>query len=211
VNGEDGGGYTTVHGRTRLGLVVHRRAGGDGTAPPRTASARAYLREGLPAVYQEHDFGMRFVGALESVLDPVVALLDNLPAHFDAALAPADLVDLLSAWLGLESDESATLEHRREVLRRASDLARRRGTKRGLEDLLAVSFPDLKLRVEDAGGVVFATDPAALPEPAAPGFVVYCDTAVDEQTAAAVARLLERARPAHASYRLRVRRSGGGG
>jgi phage tail-like protein len=210
VNGEGGDGYTTVHGRTRLGLVVHRRADGAGAAPPRAASARAYLRSGLPAVYQEQDFGMRFVGALETVLDPIVALLDNLPAHFDADLAPADLVELLSAWLGIEADESLTLERRRDVLRRASDLARRRGTKRGLEEVLAVTFPDLELRVEDAGRVSFATDPADLPEPEPPGFVVYCDTPVDEETAAAVARLLERARPAHASFRLRVRRSGGG-
>ena len=52
-----------------------------------------YLRGGLPAVYQEGDFGMRFVGALEPMLDPIVALLDALPAHFDPDLAPRDVLD----------------------------------------------------------------------------------------------------------------------
>jgi len=53
---------------------------------PGSASGRSYLRTGLPAVYQtgdRTDFGMRFLTALEMVLDPVVALLDNLPSHFD--------------------------------------------------------------------------------------------------------------------------------
>ena len=32
---------------------------------------------------------MRFVGALETLLDPIVGMLDNLPAHFDPDLAAA--------------------------------------------------------------------------------------------------------------------------
>ena len=49
---------------------------------------------------------MRFVGALETLLDPIVAMLDALPAHFDPDYAPRDVLDLLSAWLGVELDES---------------------------------------------------------------------------------------------------------
>ena len=64
------------------------------------ASTRAYLRNGLPALYQDGDFGMRFVGALEELLDPIVAILDALPSHFDPNFAPPDILDLLAAWLG---------------------------------------------------------------------------------------------------------------
>ena len=32
---------------------------------------------------------MRFIGALETLLDPIVAVLDALPAHFSADLRAA--------------------------------------------------------------------------------------------------------------------------
>ena len=63
---------------------------------------------------------MRFVGALETLLDPIVAMLDTLPAHFDPDIAPLDVVDLLAAWLGLELDESQELKHQRELVRRSA-------------------------------------------------------------------------------------------
>ena len=72
-----------------------RLASGPKETPP-VASSRAYLRGALPAVYQEGDFGMRFIGALETLLDPIVAVLDALPAHFSADHAPRDVLDLLT-------------------------------------------------------------------------------------------------------------------
>ncbi len=104
-----------------------RPAEGASTAP-QVASARGYLRRGLPAVYHDDDFGMRFVGALETLLDPIVSILDNLPAHFDPDIAPLDVVDMLAVWLGLEPEESWSEELRRELVRRAGELTRKRGT-----------------------------------------------------------------------------------
>ena len=72
---------------------------------------------------------MRFVGALEAVLDPIVAVLDALPAHFNPDHAPRDVLDLLAAWLGVELDESQPLRERRELVRQAAELSRRRGTR----------------------------------------------------------------------------------
>ena len=43
---------------------------------------------------------MRLVAALEAVLDPIVALLDALHAHFDPDLAPLDILELTTGWLG---------------------------------------------------------------------------------------------------------------
>jgi phage tail-like protein len=199
------------------------------------------MRDALPAVYREGDFGMRFVGALEHVLDPVVALLDNLPAHFDPRHAPPDVVELLGAWLGLEHDEARRGEDRRELVQGAAELLRKRGTRAGLEQALALAFPGVPLRVEDGGGVRWSTAhegaegsaseassedttaeqqstpdvPAPAPEPApkprstkAPepdSFVVYCDRPVPEATQAAIARLIERSKPAHTAFRLRVK------
>ena len=198
----NGDGYRTFSG-AGFGTLMVQLSSGPTETPP-VASSRAYLRAGLPAVYQEGDFGMRFVGALETLLDPIVAVLDALPAHFSADHAPRDVLDLLSAWLGVDLDESQTPAQRREMVRKAAELGRRRGTRAGMELALALAFPKLPLRVEDLGGV--RTDPpeGGADAPAAT-FIVYCDTPIAEETQAAVARCIEQYKPVHTSYRLRVK------
>jgi len=180
-----------------------RNGHGPAPAAPPVASARRYLRDGLPALYQEGDFGMRFVGALETLLDGPVATLDALPDLFRSDLAPAPVLRLLAAWLGVEIDESWPEERTRTLIRRAADNARRRGTRAGLEESLAIAFPDLPLRVDDGGGVVFGRDAADLPPAGPPQFVVYCDTPLEAP--AMLARMIEEMKPVHVNYRLRVR------
>jgi phage tail-like protein len=200
--------YMTVVAKRRVPTALARRSRRDanGTSPA-VASAREYLRKGLPAVFQENDFGVRFVGALETVLDPVVAMLDSLPAHVTPELAPEDLLDLLAQWLGLEPEESWPLERRRELVRRAGDLGRRHGTKAGLEATLRIVFPEHPLRVEDSGKVTWSTDDAETKpsEKPAAGFIVYCDAPLDEQELAAVSRLIEQVKPVNVPYKLRVK------
>jgi phage tail-like protein len=202
-NGSGNGDYRTFAGAGFGTLLVQLSTGAKET--PRVASSRAYLRGGLPAVYQDGDFGMRFVGALEEMLDPIVAMLDALPAHFDPDFAPRDVLGLMAAWLGVDLDESQELRHQREMVRRSAELGRRRGTVRGLELALELHFPGVPLRVEDQGSVRTLKPgqaPAAAPPPS---FVVYCDTPVPESTQAAIARCIEHFKPVHTTYRLRVR------
>jgi phage tail-like protein len=148
---------------------------------------------------------MRFVGALEEVLDPIVAILDSLPAYLIADYAPHDMLELLTAWLGLELDETQPHEHRRDLIRHAAELGRRRGTARGLELALRLAFPGVPLRVEDGGGVVWATESGSLPRIGPPEIVVYCDEPLPEERLTAMARFIERAKPVHVGYRLRVK------
>src|SRR5690242_16816103 len=126
---------------------------------PPVASTRAYLRNGLPSLYQDGDFGMRFVGSLEELLDPIVAVLDGLPYHFDPDFAPPDILGLIAAWVGIDLDESQDIKHQREMVRRAAELSRRRGTVKGLELALKLHFPNVPLRVEDNGGVIWHGKP----------------------------------------------------
>ena len=198
----DGDGFKTFMG-AGFGTMMVRLAAGPKPTPP-VASSRAYLRGGLPAVYQESDFGMRFIGGLEELLDPIVAVLDALPAHFDPDFAPRDLLSLMAAWLGVDLDESQELRHQREMVRRAADLGRRRGTVSGLELALALQFPDVPLRVEDQGGVRWSLDQRPVEAPP-PSFVVYCDKPVPEEVQAAIARCIEQHKPVGTAYRLRVR------
>lgn len=175
--------------------------------PPPVAQARKYLRSRLPAIYQEDDFGVRFVGSFEPLLDPVVALLDCLKEHFLPRLAPRDVLGLMAAWLGVALDEAWPEERWRELVLRAAELGRLRGTSAGLELELRIAFPNVPLRVEDGGGVTFSTTPDLEPEPEAGGggFVVYCDVPLSEPDAAALARAIERLKPVNAAYRLRIK------
>jgi phage tail-like protein len=200
-NGE-GADFKTFMGAGFGTMMVRLSAG---TKPiPQVASSRAYLRAGLPAVYQESDFGMRFIGGLEELLDPIVAVLDGLPAHFDPDHAPRDILSLLAAWLGVDLDESQTPAQRREMVRQAAELGRRRGTRAGMELALSLMFPKLPLRVEDLGGV--RTDPPEEGMKAASAtFIVYCDKPIAEDQQAAVARCIEQYKPVHTTYRLRVK------
>ncbi len=190
-----GGGFGTIQ--------VERAAGAD--PAPRPVSTRRYLRDHLPAIYADGDFGMRLVAAFEMVLDPLVATLDNLPEHFDAAHAPRDVLELLSDWLALERDELRSGEERRRIVRRAPELMRLRGTRAGLELALELAFPGVPFRVQDAGAVRFSLDPEGDWEDAPTSFVVYCDTPLEQDRLAAVARLIDQAKPAHVAYRLRVK------
>jgi phage tail-like protein len=199
----DGDGYKTFVG-AGFGTLLIQHAGGR-RETPEVASSRAVLRGGLPAVYREEDFGMRFVGALEELLDPIMAVLDNLAAHFDPDHAPRDALNLMATWLGVDVDERQGLAARREKVRQAAELGRRRGTVRGLQLALQLSFPELPLRVVDEGGVVYATTPDAATEVPAPRFIVYCDEPIPPELQAAVAREIELVKPVHTSYRLRVR------
>lgn len=208
------GRYQTYGGGARkLGTLTLRRyeRGVDGHSPA-VASQRQYLSRALPAVYQENDFGVRFVGALEPLLDPVVALLDSLPAHIDPSLAPEDMLALLAHWLGLEVDEAWPIASKRELVRRGDELARRHGTRAGLELTLKIAFPDHPLRVEDSGGVTWPGKQKAADKSGA-GFVVYCDAPLDEHELGAVSRLIEQVKPVNVTYKLRVKaaRSTGGG
>jgi phage tail-like protein len=190
-----------------FGTIQLERAVGTEAAPP-SVSARRSLRDNLPGIYGDGDFGMRFVGALETLLDPLVAALDNLPEHFDPMYAPRDVLDLLTGWLGLEHDEGRSGEERRQIIHRAPELMRRRGTREGLELALELAFPGVPLRVEDPGSISWSLereDPGTPVATEQPSFIVYCDAPLPERRLAAVARLVEQAKPAHASYRLRVK------
>jgi phage tail-like protein len=202
ANGGDSGEFKTFMG-AGFGTMLVRLSAGPKTTPP-VASSRAYLRSGLPAVYQESDFGMRFIGALEELLDPIVAVLDALPAHFDPDHAPRDILNLVASWLGVDLDESQEIRHQREMVRRAADLARKRGTVAGMELALKLAYPDVPLRIEDQGGVRWSLDQHPVDAPP-PSFIVYCDKPVVEEVQAGIARCIEQHKPVGTQYRLRVK------
>lgn len=203
----DGGGTATLDGAQfagpGFGTVSTRLPWAEAAAEaPAVVSRRAVLRDGLPAVYQDSDFAMRFVRALEEVLDPVGAVLDGLHHYVDPGLAPRAALELICAWLGVETSESQTIDELRDLARHAAELGRTRGTARGLQLALRLSFPGMPLRVEGGGAVRWPGSPEAS---TATEFIVYCDTPIPPDQQVAVARAIERERPVGAAYRLRVK------
>ncbi|HEX4107625.1 MAG TPA: phage tail protein [Solirubrobacteraceae bacterium] len=177
------------------------------TAAPASVSARRALRHELPAIYREEPFAMAFVEALEYVLDPIGTLLDCLPAHFDSELAPDYLLVAIAHWLGVDELETEPPERRRETLADAGELARRRGTRAGMELALSLFFPDLPLRVQDHGLVTVSTEDGPAPEAPAPLFDVYCDSTPPQEVQLALAQTIDRWKPASVRVRLRVKRA----
>ena len=206
----EGNGYRTFIG-PGFGTLVPPIPESERNGVPPVISRRGTLRRSMPAVYHETDFAMRFVGSLEGVLDPIAAVLDSLPEHFSPDYAPSLVIDMLAAWLGAELDEAQDLEERREHVRRASELGRRRGTVKGMELALRLSFPEIPTRVEDDGGVRWSleSEPPAKVGPAR--FVVFVDIPVPEERQLAIARCIERHKPVHADYRLRIKARASGG
>lgn len=175
---------------------------------PATVSQRRHLRDGLPEIYRQHDFSMRFVLGFEQVLDPVVATLDSLVAHFDAKLAPDHALGGMAAWLGVDEVESLPVDQRRQALLRAGELGRLRGTRAGLQLALELFFPDTPLRIDDHGSVLVDEEPVdTAPRAPAASFDVYCDQPLEPGMQQAVARCIERWKPVHAKHRLRVKKA----
>ena len=183
-------------------------------APP-TASARRYLRDGVPVVYRENDFAMRFLHGLEEVVDPIVAFLDALPAYFDVRLAPPEFVTLVGEWLGVDPEGrwdgllGRDEFRRRALVGSATVIARRRGTGAALQLVLDLLFPDLGLRVRDSGRTTFSAEQRD--PPAADGsFEVVCAVEPARKRRAAIDQVVEQLRPVHVTYKgLRVEEARG--
>lgn len=123
------------------------------------------IGEQLPALYADDALAQRFTAGLDTVLAPVFATLDNLPAYFDPRLAPADFVDWLATWVGVEPGRMPE-ELRRTLVARAVELHRWRGTRRGLAERLRLCL-GVRAEIVDGGGVTWSTTPGAElpPEP----------------------------------------------
>ena len=114
----------------------------------------------LPSLYQEDAFVANLTAALDEVLAPVIATLDNLPAYLDPQLAPADFVEYLSGWVGVALDENWPLERRRDLVARAAGLYSRRGTRRALAEHVEL-YTGVRPEVEESGGLVCSATPGA--------------------------------------------------
>jgi phage tail-like protein len=164
------------------------------------------LGQALPGVYADDELAQRFTAGLDSVLGPLVNVLDCLPAYFRPDVAPPDFLDWVGAWVGADSDPSADpVSVRRKAVATAVSAHHTRGTRQGLTAAVELVF-GVTPEVTESGGATWSARPlAAFPGDRRPWVNVVLRVAdpgaidVRRLTAVVAANC-----PAHLPYRVEV-------
>jgi len=159
----------------------------------------------LPSIYQTDDeFIMRFTSGLDEVLSPILSTLDCLPSYVDPRVAPADFLDWLANWVGLEVTFGDTdLARMRLAVAAAVRLYRLRGTPAGLRDHLEL-ITGGRVELADSGGVVASTTPdTPLPGQDTPRLAIRV-TGASDAVAPLVEAVVRASKPAHVMHAVEV-------
>lgn len=115
---------------------------------------RATYMRYLPAVYQEdeqsRDFLERFLSLFETFFSGTEQRIAHLARYFDvdSSLTTGDFLSWLASWLSISEDKSWNEEQLRELVRRAPELYKKRGTRDGLEAMIEIFTGERPLVVE---------------------------------------------------------------
>ncbi|WP_370423282.1 phage tail protein [Streptomyces sp. QH1-20] len=163
------------------------------------------LLDQLPALYLEHDFLQRFLGALDEVLAPLHLTLDNLPAYLHPRTAPEDFLAWLAGWLAVEADAGRPEDQRRAVVTEAVARHRRRGTRHGLAAAVRLET-GTEPEIDESGATTWSPVPgAALPGSAGASVTVRLRVPdPDRIDRARLERLVAAETPAHLAYRVEL-------
>jgi phage tail-like protein len=151
----------------------------------------AYLRD-LPAPFQDVDFLGRYLMILESIWEPLEQRQDHVDYYFDPRTCPPSFLPWLASWLDpAGTDFQWPEERQREVLSRAMDLYRWRGTRFGLTQMIEL---------------VTGLAPRITEDPQTPfTFRVQLEVPPEHGVdARLVDRLIQAQKPAHAGYVLEI-------
>ncbi len=175
------------------------------------------LVDAVPGVYREawldelarypqrEPFGLRFLGAFDTLLAPLLATLDNLDAYLDPATTPEDFLAWLGEWVAVSVDETWDEDRRRAFVARGAELYRRRGTAAGLKEHLEI-HTGRKVEVTENGATAWSAKPGtSLPGRAQP--LVVVTMVVDDPKAVDRTKLeavIAAAKPAHVPHRLDI-------
>ena len=100
-------------------------------------AAGRYLKH-LPSLYQSDEMMGRFLMLFESFWEPVERQIGDLHYYFDPKITPAEALPWLAQWVDLALDERLTEKQQRQLLGMAAAHYRKRGSRRGLVELLEV-------------------------------------------------------------------------
>lgn len=96
----------------------------------------------LPATYKEDPvsavFLERFLSIFESIFYKIDFTVEHLSRFFDAIGAPPEFLSWLGSWLALSVDDTWPENRKRLLIQNAISLYKKRGTREGLEDMIAL-------------------------------------------------------------------------
>lgn len=211
---------TVLEQRPARGQMVY-----EGTEVTIWIARRGYL-ENLPAIYRRSDaVGRNLVRDLcfvfEHMFDSVEVNLTEGWRFYDPHVAPLEFLNWLSCWTAFSLDLDWPEPEKRSLIRRAVDLYRIRGTKRGLAlflrlftghepDIAENTWPFKGFRVEGEGaelGARVGLDSVIMPPvDLAHCFVVTMPMKYETVTTDTVIRIhqiIQTEKPAHTHYYLR--------
>jgi phage tail-like protein len=159
----------------------------------------------LPAALQEDEFCQRMMTAFDDVLAPIFNTLDCFETYLDPQLAPPDFVAWLAGWVGVEIDETWTLDRLRRLIQDAVILYRVRGTAAGLAAHIKL-YAGVTPEIEDSGGSDWSeTADTPLPGSAQPRLTVRLRVEDPASVrSSTVSRIIDSDRPAHLPFQLEI-------
>lgn len=171
----------------------------------------------LPPIYHrgENDLVNTLLLAYEGILKPIEQQINQIDGYFNPWVAPAALLPWLASWVDIVLDPTLPCERQRELISRAADIYRMRGTRRGLGEYLRIYTGATPTIIEPG-------EPGATHPPLGPNnFHVLIDVPdrapADRQESAKqraqrhedlerrLRALIEAEKPAHTSYYLTLR------
>jgi phage tail-like protein len=94
----------------------------------------------LPSIYSQDEFLGRYLLIFESILSPIIWMIDNFDLYLTPDIAPANWLEWMASWFDLLVLPDLPIERQREIMRQAGWLFMRRGTRAGLQRLLELYF-----------------------------------------------------------------------
>ncbi len=94
----------------------------------------------LPAVYSDDEFLGRFLLIFESIMNPIVWMVDNFDFYLSPETAPQEWLAWMASWFDLLLLPELPIARQREIVRQLGWLFLRRGTRMGLQRLLELYF-----------------------------------------------------------------------
>ena len=116
-------------------MVTEQQERATDTSEPEEVSR---LLDYLPSVFREDQFMARFLLIFQSILDPLENTVDNMSFYFDPRMTPESILPWLASWVDISLDPRWSDMQRRELVAKASELYRWRGTRRGLSEYLRI-------------------------------------------------------------------------
>jgi len=124
----------------------------NGHPPPGIPIDQSNWLHYLPAIYAEDEFLGRYLLIFESLLSPILWLLDNFDMYLAPETAPPEWLQWMGSWFDVLILPELPVERQRAARQLLGWLFLRRGTRLGLERLLELYF-GVKPEIEESQDV----------------------------------------------------------